>query len=187
MPFADLTATNPIVGVGLWSILSGSGSIVNANSNNTQIIDLSNSGGITKVIWQVANATIPSCPKYDTLTILPLALDIDNISLQSTNSPQYYTCVSCSVKDNTTYTYYDNSGKIVATIQDLVGNLELGSTEVCIGYDYNASVAIPTVNDVKTVNTNLGDKQPYLPRYWSIKPTKNTDVIVTLYFTNEEL
>lgn len=131
----------------------------------------------------------PACPKSQSRTLSPVALALDNVSLQSTGSPQYYTCRTCSIKDGKTYAYFDNSGKIIATIEDPSGSgIEMGTTEVCVGYDYNANSVTPTSANVKTVTTNFGDQQPYLPRYWSINPdTKiGQNVTVTLYFTQAE-
>ncbi len=191
-PYADLSATAPVVGSGTWSILSGSGTLASTTANPTTISDLSNIGATTEVIWSVAypSSPGPACPVYDTIVITPPVLNLNAISMQSTGTAPFYTCGSCSVKDDNTYTYYDNAGKIIAKIQDLnISNngIALGNTEVCTGYDYNANSVTPTAAIVKTVLTNLGDYQPYLPRYWTIKPVVQTDVIVTLYYTNDEL
>jgi hypothetical protein len=120
---------------------------------------------------------------------LNLATTLNSISLQSTGSPQYYNCRTCSVKDGNTYTFFDNVGKIIAKVVDPSGSgIEMGTTEVCSGYDYNANSVTPNSTHVKTVLTNYGDQQPYLPRYWSIDPATKTgqDVVVTVYFTAAE-
>ncbi|HMZ34742.1 MAG TPA: T9SS type A sorting domain-containing protein, partial [Chitinophagales bacterium] len=189
-PYAVLSATAPTVGSGTWSIVSGSGTLASTTANPTTITGLSTTGTSTQVKWEVAYASAPTCPKSQTLTITPTSLaNIGQVSLQSTGSPQYYNCRTCSVKDGNTYTYYDNVGKIIAKVVDPAGSgIEMGNTEVCSGYDYNANSVTPTSTNVKTVLTNYGDQQPYLPRYWSINPVTKTgqDVTVTLYFTQAE-
>ena len=189
-PYATLTATAPTVGSGTWSITSGSGTLASTTANPTTITGLSTAGASTQVKWEVAYASAPTCPKSQTLTIMPTSLaSIGQVSLQSTGSPQYYNCRTCSVKDGNTYTYYDNVGKIIAKVVDPAGSgIEMGSTEVCVGYDYNANSVTPTSTNVKTVLTNYADQQPYLPRYWSIDPATKTgqSVTVTLYFTTAE-
>jgi hypothetical protein len=188
-PYAVLSATAPTVGSGTWSIVSGSGTLASTTANPTTITGLSTTGTSTQVKWEVAYASAPTCPKSQTLTITPQTLNLGAVSLQSTGSPQYYNCRTCSVKDGNTYTYYDNVGKIIAKVVDPAGSgIEMGTTEVCSGYDYNANSVTPTSTNVKTVLTNYGDLQPYLPRYWSINPATKTgqDVTVTLYFTQAE-
>lgn len=192
-PYAVLSATAPTVGSGTWSIISGPGtfpgSVTTTTTNPVNITGLSTTGASTQVKWEVAYASAPTCPKSQTLTITPQTLNLGAVSLQSTGSPQYYNCRTCSVKDGNTYTYYDNVGKIIAKVVDPAGSgIEMGNTEVCSGYDYNANSVTPTSTNVKTVLTNYGDQQPYLPRYWSINPVTKTgqDVTVTLYFTQAE-
>jgi hypothetical protein len=194
-PYADLSAAAPGSGVaGIWTKpTSGhSGTINNATSYNTaNITGLSTTGGTTDVQWTLYYTSAPACSTALTspLSIKPTNLaNIGQVSLQSTGSPQYYNCRTCSVKDGNTYTYYDNVGKIIATIEDPSGSgIEMGTTEVCVGYDYNPANPVSS-SDVKSVQTNLGDFQPYLPRYWSINPSTKSgqSVKVTLYFTKAE-
>ena len=189
-PYAILAATTPTVGSGTWSIVSGDGTLSSTTANPTTITGLSEIGGSTTIKWEVAypSSPGPTCTKSQNRTLSPTALSLSTVSMQSTLSSPYYTCLSCSVKDNNTYVYYDNSGRIVAKIQDPNSNgQELQSTEVCMGYSYNPASSINYATDVKTVTTNYGDQQPYLPRFWSIKPSAATDVIVTLYYTAAEL
>jgi hypothetical protein len=189
-PYADLSATAPGVGVsGAWSIVSGPGSFGDNTSNTTSITGLSASGGTTQVQWTLSYTSAPACAVSlaTPVSITPTSLaTLTQISLANSGSNNY--CRSCYVKDGKSYTYYDNTGKIIATITDPSGNGEMGASEVCIGYDYAAPTA-PTAANVKTVTTSLGDQQPYLPRYWSINPTTKTGqtVSVTLYFTSAEL
>jgi hypothetical protein len=195
-PYADLSATAPGSGVaGIWTKpTSGhSGTINNATSYNTaNITGLSTTGGTTDVQWTLYYTSAPACSTAlaSPLSITPTSLaNIGQVSLQSTGSPQYYNCRTCSVKDGNTYTYYDNVGKIIATVIDPSGGgFEMGITEVCTGYDYNANSVTPTSANVSSVLTNYADYQPYLPRYWSIDPATKTgqSVTVTLYFTAEE-
>jgi hypothetical protein len=196
-PFAVLSATAPVTGSGTWAVSTGPGTLASTTANPTALNGISTITG-TDVTWTVAYPTGVACSKTQTLSNIkaPFAMDSNTITLQNTGAatstprPNYYTCATCSVRDGNTYSFYDNAGKIVATIQDLnAPSSELGLTEVCVGYDYNAGVAAVTKADVdaKKVLTDLGDWQPYLPRSWTVKPTLATNSIVTLYFTNDEL
>jgi hypothetical protein len=196
-PFAVLSATAPVTGSGTWAVSTGPGTLASTTANPTALNGISTITG-TDVTWTVAYPTGVACSKTQTLSNIkaPFAMDLNTITLQNTGAatstprPNYYTCATCSVRDGNTYSFYDNAGKIVATIQDLnAPSSELGLTEVCVGYDYNAGVAAVTKADVdaKKVLTDLGDWQPYLPRSWTVKPTLATNSIVTLYFTNDEL
>ncbi|HQV77807.1 MAG TPA: T9SS type A sorting domain-containing protein [Chitinophagales bacterium] len=189
-PYAILSATTPTVGSGIWSIVSGPGSLTSTTANPTTVTGLSTIGIITEVQWTVAHATSPTCPKslVSPLNILPPTLDLNTVSLQSTSSAQYFNCRSCAVVDGITHTYFDNNGNIIAKIIDPSNSSSMGETEVCVGYDYNANLIAPNNTHVKSVVTSFMDLQPYLPRYWTIDPaTKNgQDITVTLYFTKAE-
>lgn len=186
-PYAELSANNPSVGTGVWSVISGGGTISDVNSLTPFITGMT-AGGANQVRWSVtATDGVITCTNSVNQTINPVALDLNNVTKQSTGSPQYYTCKNCNIRNGNTYTYYDNVGKIVATIQDLSSPAsELSNSEVCVGYNYNANSVTPTSTHVPTVYTSYGDNQPYLPRYWTISPTANTDAMVTLYFTQAE-
>ncbi len=196
-PYADLTASSPAGGTsGVWAVTASPGTITSPSSNNTQITGLSNSGATSTVSWTLSYTALPACsvPKSINITPLNLASTLNSVSLQNAGAagssprPGYYGCETCVVRDGNTYVFYDNVGKIVAKIQDVTPpTAELASTEVCMGFDYNAGTSGVTVSDVKTVTTNFGDQQPYLPRSWTIKPAANTDVQVTLYYTAAEL
>lgn len=192
-PYADLTAnTAPAGAQGTWTVTTAPGTVTSPNANNTQVTGLSNTGSTSTLSWSLGYTTLPACTVAKTginVTPLNLATTLNSISLQSTGSPQYYNCRTCSVKDGNTYTYYDNVGKIIAKVVDPSGSgIEMGSTEVCVGYDYNANSVTPTSANVSSVLTNYADYQPYLPRYWSIDPATKTgqSVTVTLYFTAAE-
>jgi hypothetical protein len=193
-PYAELTGTAPtpvngITVMGTWTVTSGSGTFSDANDKNSTI---SITSFPVKVKWTFSyDDNNPGCPvssSEQTITASPTSLNLTQISLANSGSGSNNYCRSCYVKDGKSYTYYDNTGKIIATITDPSGNGEMGASEVCIGYDYAAPTA-PTAANVKTVTTSLGDQQPYLPRYWSINPTTKTGqtVSVTLYFTSAEL
>jgi subtilisin-like proprotein convertase family protein len=192
-PYADLTANAAPSGAqGTWSVTTAPGTVTSPNANNTQVTGLSNTGATSTLSWSLSYTSGIACTVAKTgINVKPLnlATTLNSISLQSTGSPQYYNCRTCSVKDGNTYTYYDNVGKIIATVIDPSGGgFEMGITEVCTGYDYNANSVTPTSANVSSVLTNYADYQPYLPRYWSIDPATKTgqSVTVTLYFTAEE-
>lgn len=187
-PYAFLNAEEPVVGTGFWSIVSGPGAITASSAAQTTITGLSSSGMPTEVSWTVGFTQAPACSKSQTITITPVVLQTGGVSSQSGNTPPYYTCTDCKLEDDKIYTYYDNTGRAIARIQDLssVPPSAPGTTEVCIGYTYDTG-NIPDTSDVRTVWTDLGDEQPYLPRFWTIKPENQTDALITLYFTEAEL
>jgi subtilisin-like proprotein convertase family protein len=192
-PYADLTANAAPSGAqGTWAVTTAPGTVTSPNANNTQVTGLSNTGDTSTLSWSLSYTSGLACTVAKTginVTPLNLATTLNSISLQSTGSPQYYNCRTCSVKDGNSYTYYDNVGKIIAKVVDTSGSgIEMGTTEVCVGYDYNANSVTPTSTNVSSVLTNYADQQPYLPRYWSIDPATKTgqDVVVTVYFTAAE-
>ena len=188
-PFAELSAGIPGAGTtATWAIISGAGTISTPTSNNTNITGLSTAGATTRVRWTVSYTSGLACPTSDTVDITPTTLNLNAVSLQSTATAQYFGCRNCMIRNNNTYTYYDNVGRIIATVIDNNSpTSELGQTEICMGYDYNANSVTPNSTHVQRVLTNYGDYQPYLPRYWTISPAANTDVQVTLYYTAAEL
>ena len=189
-PYAELTATAPGFGIsGTWTKVSGNGTITTPSSNSTTITGLS---GTTTVQWTLNytdNAPACSTALAASISITPTTtFDASTVSLASTPSAPYYSCITCNVKNGKTYTYYDNLGKIIAKVVDPSGGvIEMGVSEICEGYDYKPT-GTPSSSDVKTVTTNVGDQQPYLPRHWSINPNTKTgqSVDVTLYFTKAE-
>lgn len=192
-PYAELIATPPITDVsGIWTIVSGDGTFNDATNPSTNITGLSSTGNTTLVQWTLFYTdNTPACSTSlaTPISIAPTALDFNTVSTQSTSTPQYYNCKTCTVKNGNSYSYYDNAGKIMAKVIDPTGgSIEMGSTELCLGYDYNANSTSPLVTNVKSVLTNFGDLQPYLTRYWSISPNTKTgqDVIVSLFFTQAE-
>lgn len=204
IPYADVTASaypagaNPtwtLGGTGGGSFVS-SGTSVSTTSND-QIIGLSTTGVTTTATYSLSYPTIPYCTSTGSaINISPpnLTANLTAVSLENTAaatpSPHVRSnCKTCTVKDGNTYTYYDATGKIMMKIVDKnpPAPAELGSTEICVGYDYTPPTA-PTSANVKTVTENYyGTQQPYLPRFWTIKPSANTDATVTLYFTYDEL
>jgi subtilisin-like proprotein convertase family protein len=198
-PYADLTANAAPSGAqGTWAVTTAPGTVTSPNANNTQVTGLSNTGATSTLSWSLSYTSGLACTVAKTgINIKPLnlATTLNSVSLQndgaasSTGTPAQtrYACRTCSVKDGNTYTYYDAIGKIIATIVDTTSNAaDLGSTEVCIGYDYTPPTA-PNSGNVKTITDNFGRTQPYLPRSWTIKPAAGSDATVTLYFTADEL
>ncbi|MFN8262538.1 MAG: T9SS type A sorting domain-containing protein [Chitinophagales bacterium] len=196
-PYADISG--PVAGAGVtgtWTVTGGSGTVTAVNSNTTQVTGLSTSGTNTTLTWKLDYNVAPACTNTSSvLTITPpnLTTNLTAVSLENTaaaSSPHTRSnCKTCTVKDGNTYTYYDATGKIMMKIVDKnpPTPAELGSTEICVGYDYTPPTPA-TVSDVKTVTENYyGTQQPYLPRVWTIKPAANTDATVTLYFTTAEL
>ncbi len=67
--FTTLGATAPITGSGLWSIISGSGSISNASASNSAVNGLL--PGDVIFVWTVSNAPCPESTDTVTITVLP--------------------------------------------------------------------------------------------------------------------
>lgn len=165
-PFADIAASDPTPGVGIWSIQNGTGSLSSTSSLNPIITGLT-AGSATTIRWSVTQS---GCTKNFDTTITPIATSIANL----TNGGL---CQTCPVKNGNSYNFYDNTGKLIAKIEDLATPItELSTTEVCVGIDAT----------VQTVLTNLNIPQPYLQRHFSIKPIYNTNTNVTLYFSAAE-
>jgi len=165
-PIVQLIANNPAPGVGTWSIVSGPGSITNPSFLSTDLINLT-IGTPTRIRWSVTEGL---CNISRDTIITPVSVSLTDL----TNGNE---CQICSIFDDTKYVFYDNTGKLMSAIQDLITPIsELGLTEVCVGID----------SVVKHVTTNYGILQPYLQRHFSIYPVTNTNSLVTLYFTSAE-
>jgi hypothetical protein len=165
-PFADIAASDPTPGLGTWSIQNGTGSLSSTSSLNPIVTGLT-AGNATTIRWSVTQS---GCTRFFDTTIIPIATSIANL----TNGGL---CQTCPVKNGNSYNFYDNTGKLMAKIDDLVSPIaELGNTEVCVGID--------TI--VQNLLTNLGSSQAFLQRHFSIKPVTNTNTTVTLYFTATE-
>ncbi|HOY48369.1 MAG TPA: gliding motility-associated C-terminal domain-containing protein, partial [Flavobacteriales bacterium] len=63
----QLQAINPSIGTGVWSIVSGSGSLGNATSAQTNLTSLN--PGITEVLWSVSNGVCPSTSESIQITV----------------------------------------------------------------------------------------------------------------------
>lgn len=166
-PYVEIKATKPkSPGVGTWSIVSGSGSLSSTTALNTQLTGLT-VGSPTRIRWSVTES---GCTETKDTIITPTA--VSNVNLTNGN-----TCQTCPIRNGNTLRFYDNTGKLMAKIEDITPPItELSITEVCVGIDAS----------VQSVTTNYGVQQPYLQRHFSIDPTTNTTSNVTLYFTTTE-
>ena len=165
-PYADFTAADPTPGIGTWSILAGSGSLSSMSSLTSTITGLT-VGTPTQVQWSVAQA---GCTRTKDTVIVPTVASLLNL----TNGGL---CQTCPVYNGQSYRYYDNVGKLMAKIDDLVApSAALQNTEVCVGIDAS----------VQKVLTTFGDLQPYLQRHFTVKPITNTNSSITFYFTVTE-
>lgn len=163
---ADLVANNPSPAVGTWSIQSGAGSLTSTSALINSVTGLT-PGSPTTIRWSVTQS---GCTKNLDTVITPVITSVANL----TNGGL---CQNCPVKNGSSYNFYDNTGKLMAKIDDLASPLaELSTTEVCVGID----------TSVQKTLTNTGVLQPYLQRHFSIKPVTNTNTNVTLYFTATE-
>ncbi len=108
---STITATTPSVGVGTWSISSGSATIEDVNSNNTTLNSLQQ--GDNEVLWTVSNGTCPSVSKILHISSKPLpALNIgkdstlcdgDHVLLTAASATAPYVC---TWQDNNTGPQY---------------------------------------------------------------------------------
>lgn len=180
---ASLSATNPSPSTGAWSVSTGPGSIVSPSSLSTTIGSLSKTGVVTKVNWIVTNSY--GCKDTSQRTISPPSLDS---SLISKYSREY--CLTCPIQDNSTYSYYDVNGKLLARVTDSADAVSIGSTAFCGELPYIVS-GNPASTDVWSVQSYIVDvgfvPQPYLPRAWNINTTNDAAMTVKLYFTDEEV
>lgn len=61
-----ITGNEPIMGTGLWTVLTGNGNIVSPNSNTTEVTDLSN--GVNQFIWTLGDGACEF--DSDTITVI---------------------------------------------------------------------------------------------------------------------
>lgn len=157
------------IGSGSWSkVTAGTHAIVNPLFANTLVNTLT-PGTPVEVKWKVVNG---GCSDSVNINIALKALSGNLVSTAS--------CNDCVMLDDITRTYYSGvSGDYIARIEDLSSpypTATIGATELCVGFD----------TTVQHVIDNHGADQPYLQRYWTIKPNDNTDAEVKLYFTETE-
>ncbi|HRI35220.1 MAG TPA: T9SS type A sorting domain-containing protein, partial [Saprospiraceae bacterium] len=157
-----------------WNLKAGTGSPTNSSDNPLLVTGLT-AGATTTYVLQLTNNWCPSI-RADSVNISPVANTAGTIAI---NSGVGSVCSKCIVPDGITKTFYATDGKIIGKIEDdgVVTPDYLDSTEVCV----------KVVSPVPTILDNFGLNQPYLQRYWTVKPTTNTNSIVTLYFTTTEL
>ncbi|MCS7004637.1 MAG: leucine-rich repeat domain-containing protein, partial [Cytophagales bacterium] len=72
----NIVANTPVSGVGVWSKLTGGGSIADINNSSTSISGMNPSGDSVKLIWTITSGVC--LPSRDTLTILVRALPVIN-------------------------------------------------------------------------------------------------------------
>lgn len=128
---------------------------------------------LTTVSRYVVTMTNGLCIRKDSVNI-PLV--IATTPTATTIAPNDY-CGSCTFINNTTRFFYDDAGRIIATIFDSTANPTLGLTEVCVDIE-------PTQ---QFITDNFGVQQPYLRRRWTINPSSNAGATITLFFTATEL
>ncbi|TAH28910.1 MAG: gliding motility-associated C-terminal domain-containing protein, partial [Cytophagales bacterium] len=63
---ATLSANNPLVGIGTWTVVSGTGTINSINGNTTSVSNLAVGDNIFR--WTIANGTCPSTTSTVTIT-----------------------------------------------------------------------------------------------------------------------
>ncbi len=152
-----------------WTNISGSGSS-SVSGNPATVTGLTAGTSIYQL--KATNGQCIDIPIGKDTIVTPTTVPS---TVSTTNS-----CNLCIYSDGTTKTFYNSTdGKIIGTIQDdaAVTPAELGETEMCL----DIAGSVPSVVD------NFGLNQPYLQRRWTIKPTTNTNSIITLYFTTAEL
>lgn len=169
---ATLSAAAPAIGSGQWTQVSGASSSSPATPTSSLTITVNNIPFNTTdnvYRWTVTNG---ACSDYTDVSIATPSIVANAITMQSD------ACYICPIADGVTYSFYDYTGKIIATIKDnSPPTSALGSTEICTHIH-------PYVQ--QTWTNALPDSQPYLQRYWTIHPDQNTDATITLYFTAAE-
>ncbi|MDB5229164.1 MAG: hypothetical protein JWN78_3357, partial [Bacteroidota bacterium] len=167
---AQLSASSLSAGATItWTKVSGSGSPSSSSSNPLTVTGLTAGTTVYNLIG--ANGV---CPNSVLGTI-----NIDMPTTSSTVLASSASCSYCVMNDGNIRSFYNNTGKLIARIEDdaVVTPGALNETEICTRMDAT----------VQTVMDNLGNVQPYLQRQWTIHPVNNTSAIVTLYFTAAEL
>jgi gliding motility-associated-like protein len=72
--FISLTGNVPLIGSGIWSVISGSGTFVNGNSASTEVNNLQTGQNVLQ--WTITNGACPT--SFDDITITVKALIIPN-------------------------------------------------------------------------------------------------------------
>jgi len=176
---ALLRATDPAPSSGLWSKISGPGTIISPTALNTQLTGLSTTGVTTNVKWVVTDKW--GCKDSAGVTVTPPVVDPNNVSKYDTAF-----CLTCPVKNGDLYYFYDLNGKLLAAVEDIDDAIDLGQTDFCARLTYPLP-GDPAVGDVPLVPSDYGTVQPYLPRYWSVNSEQAGDMDVRLFFTDEEI
>jgi Secretion system C-terminal sorting domain len=176
---AQLSATNPSPNTGLWTKVSGPGSVLTPTAYNASITGIT-PGATAVVKWVVTNSI--GCKDSSSNSITAPVVDTTLVSRYS----NFY-CLTCPIQNGNTYTYYDANGKILMKVTDPGDGNTLGSTEVCADLEYaNPGTNNPVPADVPVLASN--SNQPVLPRSWSVNPGDNNAAYqATMYFTDEEL
>lgn len=182
---AELTSATPSSGTGTWTQVSAPGGVtvspaLPTSANTITVSNIPWGTGTSVYQWLVVNG---SCRDSVSRTVAVANNNTNAITLDT------LACYTCPLVDGNTYTYFDVTGRIVCKIEDLTGPVystaSLANTEVCIRRPTPPSPLI-----TPSVYTNVGGNlQPYLKRYWSIKPeVAGTGIFakVTLYFIASE-
>ncbi len=174
---AQLSGHNPAPGTGLWTKVSGSGTVVSPTSYIASITGLSSTGGTTVVKWVVTN--IYGCKDSTSRSITPHTIDSTHVAGSGSNM-----CLSCPVKNGNSYYYYDLNGNIMGILTDINDAAALGNTNFCANLNYNPANGNPTAANVPT-EPRYG--MPYLPRVWNVDADSNASYNLTVYITDAEL
>lgn len=175
---AQLIADNPAPATGVWTKLSGPGTIESPNAPVSMMTQLSVSGVSTTVRWVVTDPQ--GCRDSSQMTLSPPAINPNGVS-QYDN--EY--CLTCPLFNDGWYYFYDVDGRLLAAVQDLSAASDM-VMDVCARLTYPVP-GTPGIDDVPLVPADYAVVQPYLPRYWSVGGDEGGEVAVRMFFTDEEL
>lgn len=105
-----LTANSPLIGTGLWTIISGTGNIANPTAASTSVSGLL--PGVATFVWTVSNAPCPASSDTVTITILPALSPAIAGADASICDTQYNMNATSPVSGTGTWTLVSGSGTI---------------------------------------------------------------------------
>lgn len=157
----SIAANTPAIGTGIWSVISGGGTIVDLNDPTTGINNLSN--GNNTLRWTISNGTCTS--SYDEITIY--------VGTATTATISQTSCDSLTVNNTTYYT----SGTYTQTLQNAGGCDSTLTINLAILNSSTAQLSAQACNTYNFNNQTYTQSGTYLQ---NLQNVAGCDSLVTL-------
>ena len=147
---ATLAGNTPVIGTGVWTLVSGTGTITNPTSPNSTVTGLT--VGTSVFQWEIDNAPCPATTSQVTITVNPLPVII-------VNSPTICSgqTANLTASGGTTYTW--SAGATSTGIATATASPAATATYTVTGTSLgcpNTAVATVTVNPLPTATVSGG-------------------------------